>query len=62
MSPRTGWPPKAEGRKAFKLQIRMNEEELQRLDKCARKLNLTRTDVVNAGIQLVEQRLDWGEK
>lgn len=58
MSPRTGRPKKGETRKDFKLQIRMNEEELNRLDACAKEMNATRTDVVNKGVQLVRLELD----
>lgn len=36
----------------------MSEEELQLLDNCAKRLNMTRTDVVNKGIKLVKTELD----
>ena len=41
----------------------MTQEELALLDECAEKLDATRTDVVNKGIQLVKAELDRdGEK
>jgi len=36
----------------------MSGEELELLEECAERLNLTRTDVVNKGIRLVKQELD----
>jgi len=36
----------------------MSEEELKLLDECATRLSITRTDVVNKGIQLVKKELD----
>lgn len=40
------------------LQLRMSEEELHLLDKCSKRLNISRTDVVNKGIKLVKKELD----
>lgn len=61
MSPRTGRPPKGDARKDQRLQIRMSTEEMQVLDECARRMQVTRTDVVNEGIRLVKQGLDEGK-
>lgn len=58
MSPRTGRPIKGSTKKSLNLQIRMNEEEMALLDDCAQRMKSTRTDVVNAGIKLVKERLD----
>lgn len=63
MSPRTGRPIKGTSKRDKALQIRMTQEELALLDECAEKLDATRTDVVNKGIQLVKAELDRdGEK
>lgn len=58
MSPRTGRPIKGTSKRDKSLQIRMTQEELELLDDCAERLNATRTDVVNKGIQLVKAELD----
>lgn len=58
MSPRTGRPIKGASKRDKSLQLRMSEEELNLLDECAKRLNATRTDVVNQGIKLVKSKLD----
>ena len=58
MPPRTGRPIKGTSKRDKSLQLRMSEEELELLDECAEKLDATRTDVVNKGIQLVKAELD----
>lgn len=58
MSPRTGRPIKGTSKRDKSLQLRMSQDELNLLDECAKRLDLSRTDVVNQGIQLVKQELD----
>ena len=58
MSPRTGRPIKGTSKRDKSLQLRMSTEELELLDECAKRLNTTRTDIVNKGIQLVKDELD----
>ena len=58
MSPRTGRPIKGTSKRDKYLQIRMTTEELEILDDCVEKLQSTRTEVVNHGIQLVKLELD----
>lgn len=58
MSPKTGRPIKGTSKRDKSLQLRMSEEELNLLDECANRLNTSRTDVVNKGIQLVKIDLD----
>lgn len=58
MSPRTGRPIKGSTKRDKRLQLRMSDEELQLLDECSKKLNVSRTDVVNKGIKLVKKELD----
>jgi len=36
----------------------MSSEELELLDECAKRLDKSRTDVVNKGIKLVKAELD----
>lgn len=58
MSPRTGRPIKGDSKRDKSLQLRMSQQELDLLDECAKSLKITRTDVVNKGIQLVKTELD----
>lgn len=58
MSPRTGRPIKGESKRDKSLQLRMSGEELRLLDECAKRLNTSRTDVVNKGVRLVKSELD----
>ena len=57
MSPRTGRPIKGDEKRDKSLQLRMSEKELEELDYCAAKLQISRTDVVNKGIFLVKKEL-----
>ncbi len=58
MSPRTGRPIKGTSKRDKSLQLRLSGEELSLLDECARRLNISRTDVISRGIQLVNEELD----
>ncbi|WP_217958713.1 CopG family transcriptional regulator [Acutalibacter muris] len=58
MSPKTGRPIKGMSKRDKSLQLRMSGEELALLDECAKRLQASRTDVVNKGIQLVKEELD----
>ena len=41
-----------------RVEIRLTKEGFQRLDRCAVKLNTTRTEVIEKGISLVEKELE----
>ncbi len=56
MSPRTGRPPKANP-KSGTLQIRLTPEKLNDLKECAEALGLSRTAVIERGIELVKKEL-----
>lgn len=56
MSPRTGRPPK-ENPRNVNLNIRITEDESKRIQDCADKLNMTRTDTIMKGIELVEKEI-----
>lgn len=58
MSPRTGRPVKGTNKRDKSLQLRMSAEELALLDECSQQLSISRTDVINKGIQLVKAELD----
>jgi uncharacterized protein (DUF1778 family) len=57
MSPRTGRPPK-ESPRNVNLNIRITKEESERIQNCADKLNMTRTDAIMKGIGMVEKEIE----
>lgn len=57
MSPRTDRPPKENPRKV-NLNIRLTENEARDIQECAEKLNLSRTDIIMRGIQLVKAEIN----
>lgn len=56
MSPRTGRP--TSNKKTERLEIRLAPDELQVMQECAERLGITKTDVINKGVQLVKAELD----
>ncbi len=57
MSPARGRPP-VDNPKNVRLEIRLTEKEAKTLSECARRLNVTRTDVINKGVEMVKAELD----
>lgn len=57
MSPRTGRPLKENPRKV-NLNIRLTEKEARDIQECAEKLNLSRTDTIMRGIELVKAEIN----
>lgn len=55
MSPKTGRPPK-DNPMTERLQIRVNRDELKKLDECAEIQKTTRSDIVRQGIDLVYEK------
>lgn len=55
MSPRTGRP--TTDPKKNQTKIRMTDNELAKLNYCCDKLNLTKTDIINMGIDKVYSEL-----
>lgn len=53
MSPRTGRPPKGETSKNISLQLRISEKTANELKKCSEMLNISRTEVIEKGVELV---------
>lgn len=53
MSPRTGRPPKGETPKNISLQLRISEKTADKLKKCSEILNISRTEVIEKGVELV---------
>jgi hypothetical protein len=56
MSPKTGRP--TSNKKTERLEIRLTPEEAQDLQECADRLNVSKTEVINKGVQLVKAELD----
>lgn len=57
MSPSKGRPP-IENPKSVRFEIRMTQEQAETLSECAERLQVTRTDVVNKGVEMVKAELD----
>lgn len=57
MSPRTG-RPKSENTRDKKLNIRLRQEELDLIQECSEKLNMTRTDTIMEGIKRLKVELN----
>lgn len=57
MSPKIG-RPKSDSPKDTMLRVRLDEAYCQKLELCATKLNLSKSDVVRRGIDLVAQSIE----
>ena len=57
MSPR----PKSDNSKNIRFNIRITKETAKKLEHCAKKLQTSKADVVEQGIDLVKQKLDEKE-
>ena len=57
MSPKIG-RPKSESPKDTMLRVRLDEAYCQKLELCATKLQLSKSDIVRKGIDLVEQSIE----
>lgn len=55
MSPRTGRPPKGDAKKNIRLEIRITKEKSEQLKECADRLNISRAEVIERGIDLVDE-------
>lgn len=53
MSPRTGRPPKSDEPKKISLQLRLTQTTADNLQRCASELRISRTEVIEKGINLV---------
>ncbi|MFB5676640.1 ribbon-helix-helix domain-containing protein [Paenibacillus terreus] len=57
MSSRKMGRPPSDNPKSEKIEIRVNQEIMSKLDAAARKLNTTRSDIVRKGIEKVYDEL-----
>ena len=58
MSPRTGRPFVGEARKDTTVKLRMEEDEVRRLDVCAKKLGISRSEAIRQGLSLLYERTE----
>lgn len=56
MSPRTGRPIKGEEKKSVRIEIRITESKAEQLKECAERLNISRAEVIERGIDLVDEK------
>lgn len=56
MAPKTGRP--TNNKKTERLEIRLAPDELALMQECADKMGVTKTVVINKGVQLVKEQLD----
>lgn len=56
MSPKTGRP--TSNKKTERLEIRLAPNEAATLQECAERLQVSKTEVINRGVQLVKAELD----
>lgn len=54
--PRTGRPIKGKERKERSLQLRLTNETMEKIDHCSNTYNITRTEVVERGIDLLYEQ------
>lgn len=57
MSPRTGRPPK-ENPRSVNLNIRISKDEAELIQECADTLEITRTDTIIKGVEMVKKEID----
>lgn len=53
VTPRTGRPPKGESSKNISLQLRITEKTANQLKECAEILGISRTEVIEKGIEKI---------
>lgn len=57
MSPSKGRPP-IDNPKNIRLEIRLTKKQADLLAECAERLKVTRTDVINKGVEMIKAELD----
>ena len=54
MSPKIGRPPINEKKKSVRIEIRITEKKADQLKACAERLGISRAEVIERGIDLVD--------
>ncbi len=62
MSPRTGRPPKLGKSKSVSLQLRITQETADKLQECAEKLSVSRTEIIEKGVDLIHKQVKGGKE
>ena len=57
MSPKIGRPPKGESSKNVSLQLRITEKTAQELKECSEALKVSRTEVIEKGIEKIHSEV-----
>jgi len=57
LSPKTGRPPKIGLKKDVSLQLRISKTTAETLRRCAESMKVSRTEVIEEGIRLVDEKL-----
>lgn len=58
MSPKTGRPSLSDGeKKSLRLEIRLNKEEMEQIQGCAKKLGVSKAEALLKGIDLLSKEL-----
>lgn len=55
MSPKMGRPPKEEGKKSLRFEIRLTPEKADQLKACSERLGISRAAVIERGIDMVDE-------
>lgn len=55
MSPKTGRPPINDKSKTVRFEVRLTEEKAEQLKSCAERLGVSRAEVIERGIDLVDE-------
>lgn len=58
VSPKTGRPYKGDAKKNVRIEIRITEEKSEQLKRCAKTLKISRAEVIEHGIDLVEAEIE----
>lgn len=54
MSPRTGRPTINDEKKSVRIEIRITEKKAEQLKECAERLGISRAEVIERGIDMVD--------
>ena len=57
MSPRTGRPPLGDAAKTERIEIRLTKSKAEQLKRCAEKLQVSRAEVIERGIDMVDEKI-----
>lgn len=56
MSPKGGRPPLGDAKKSVRFELRLTKEKADQLQKCSERLNISRAEVIERGIDMVDEK------